>query len=337
MKITISQKGILTLAPNAIRGQQYWCPNCGQLVRICRGKAKKAYFAHQNDRQHGQGETNEHQVGKIQMLKWAKRRGWQGELEHYYPQIKQRADILLKRSTQQVIIEFQCSNLDLKRLVERNQGYAQIGIKPIWILGSPYRHRLRANRQAQFTYLDHQKPTIYFWDYQKAELIKMAGWISAKAKINPQQVSQDVYRSQFSNGKNQTVRQIVTQVYQAGHELSTSPLVAHCRETNWPFLAEPLFFWHLRQLLWIERFELGKTWLLREWLRGVDQFSAWLPLPCLTAQQRQQVHQQLIWAWTKQLLTARILKQDQHRIIYWHPPVWFPNYEAKLRALRRIK
>lgn len=69
MKIAISQKGILTLAPNAIRGQRYWCPDCGQLVRICRGKAKQAYFAHQNNRQHGQGETNEHQVGKAQMLK----------------------------------------------------------------------------------------------------------------------------------------------------------------------------------------------------------------------------------------------------------------------------
>ncbi|HJA72656.1 MAG TPA: competence protein CoiA [Candidatus Limosilactobacillus faecipullorum] len=337
MKIAISQKGILTLAPNAIRGQRYWCPDCGQLVRICRGKAKQAYFAHQNNRQHGQGETNEHQVGKAQMLKWAQSRGWQVDLEHYYPQIKQRADLLLKRSNLQVVIEFQCSNLGLKRLVERNRGYAQIGIKPIWILGSPYRHRLQAKRQAQFTYLDQQKPTIYFWDYQEARLIKMRGWIFPKPKVNLHQVSRDVYGCQFNFGKNQALRQITAQTYQAGHDLSTCPLVAHCRETNWPLLTEPLFYWHLRQLLLLEQFRLGRVWQLQEWLRWVNFNSSWLPLPCLTNQQRQLVHQQLIWAWTRQLLSAKILKLDQRRLIYWHLPNWFSNYEAKLRAMKRIK
>src|SRR5699024_9004915 len=52
------------------------------------------------------------------------------------PQIRQRPDILLQINQKKVAIEFQCAKVQAEQIKQRKEGYKELGIIPIWILGA---------------------------------------------------------------------------------------------------------------------------------------------------------------------------------------------------------
>lgn len=309
MKIALNQMGHLVRAEEATRGHQYVCPACQAPVRFCQGRKKVPYFAHQCAHR-GEGETDEHQLGKEQLYRWAELRGWQPQLEVYLPEIKQRADLLVQVGGQPIALEFQCSGLSSARLAQRNAGYRQMGIQPIWLLGSPYCRRLQRAKQAQFTHLHGGVPQLLFWDVASAQLRRWQGRVGP----SPHQLTFKVRRPRDW--------QLLNKIYTAGHLPIAVPAVARWAETNWPLTKLSLYEWHLHQLLALEQERLGRSWHLSEWLQAELNRPQWLALPSLLPAQVQALRQQLLGAWLQQLAVAGIIRLNGHQLTYQQPPRW---------------
>src|SRR5699024_6563279 len=82
------------------------------------------------------GERLYHIKGNLQIYQWLRSQYKHVYLEAFLAKIKQRPDILLKNAHRTIAVEMQCSVIDPKIIQERNQGYQNIGITPIWLLGA---------------------------------------------------------------------------------------------------------------------------------------------------------------------------------------------------------
>lgn len=121
---------------------KFYCPQCKQPLVFKIGPLKIPHFAHYSTNEcenlFSEGETEQHLKGKEQLYNFLKSKGFQVELEAYLPAIQQRPDILLKdHGGRQYAIEFQCSPISSERLTERNSGYSNENIAPIWIPLTP--------------------------------------------------------------------------------------------------------------------------------------------------------------------------------------------------------
>lgn|SRR5690625_629058 len=116
----------------------YYCPECRMKVIFRAGTKVIPHFAHQqslNCSKNG-GESLYHMKGKLQIYQWLRSQYKHVYLEAFLPEIKQRPDILLKIAQRTIAVEMQCSVIDPKIIQERNQGYQNMGITPIWLLGA---------------------------------------------------------------------------------------------------------------------------------------------------------------------------------------------------------
>ena len=337
LKQALDSTGRLVAASQARGGQDYHCPDCGRAVRLCRGKQKGAYFAHCRGGTALPGETALHQRGKQQLAAWAHSRGWQPRLEVYLPAIQQRADLLVTIRGRQVALEFQCSGLSCQRLAARNAGYRRLGIHPVWLLGPAYRRSLRAAKRAQFTQLRGGRPVLLYWQVETGRLLVEEGRIAAQAQPVVGDSLRQLARLRFGLSQTAAGRRLQTRLYQAGKAAATCPLVAHCRESDWPLVAGPLFYWHLNQLLWLTTVAPGHRWSGAAWEAAVSAQTPWLPLPCLQAAQVTNLRRQLIAAWTSELVAAGILARQPAGVCLRQAPVWFPDLVSKQAALQRLQ
>ncbi|WP_223877254.1 competence protein CoiA [Lactiplantibacillus pingfangensis] len=142
----------LIMADSAKRQVNYWCPGCHAPVRLKHGTVMVAHFAHQANEAcdtFSEGETAEHLLGKQQLAAWFAAAGYTVQIEARLPEIHQRPDVLVRLGEgQPLALEFQCSPIALEQLTQRTQGYRDHGYRVLWLLGSPYQHRLRTNSNA---------------------------------------------------------------------------------------------------------------------------------------------------------------------------------------------
>lgn len=112
---------------DAVKGLNYYCPECEKLVKIVAGNQNAHHFRHF---------PNEACVDKwnYDMSEWHK--GMQEQFDDQYREIvlerngeKHRADILKDKT----VIEFQHSPLSLKEFVERNEFYSDCDYRVVWV------------------------------------------------------------------------------------------------------------------------------------------------------------------------------------------------------------
>lgn len=118
--------------------ESFYCPVCDEKVILRVGEKVVAHFAHTanvNCPSRGGGEGAYHEQGKLQLYEWLLRQGLSVELEAYMPEINQRPDILLHHGERRIVLEYQCSRISNEEIIERTNGYKEIGVPVIWILG----------------------------------------------------------------------------------------------------------------------------------------------------------------------------------------------------------
>ncbi|GIO24417.1 competence protein CoiA family protein [Oceanobacillus sp. J11TS1] len=125
----------------------FYCPMCKERVIIRSGEKVVPHFSHLPNADcllSGGGEGLYHENGKLQLFKWLSRFNMQVELEFYFPEISQRADIFVRIGRKKIAVEFQCSRVSQEEIWQRIQGYKSLGIESLWILGAQHLKRKSA-------------------------------------------------------------------------------------------------------------------------------------------------------------------------------------------------
>lgn len=116
---------------------QFFCPQCKEPLQFKIGTIKIPHFAHYSrnscEAYFSEGESEQHLLGKEQLLNFFQSLSLQVELEPFLSSVRQRPDLLVQKNTKKYAIEFQCSPIPIERLQERNIGYRKLRILPIWI------------------------------------------------------------------------------------------------------------------------------------------------------------------------------------------------------------
>ncbi|RLL45066.1 hypothetical protein D8M04_09355 [Oceanobacillus piezotolerans] len=131
------------------RGEEFYCPECSQPVLVKSGIKVISHFAHFAEKNCSLAENGEgayHESGKIQLYNWLKKQRYEVQLEAFIPSIVQRPDILLTLYDKKIAIEYQCAQVPIEIIQNRNRGYLNAGIIPIWILGANKFIRISQNR-----------------------------------------------------------------------------------------------------------------------------------------------------------------------------------------------
>jgi len=129
-----------------LRNLPTYCPECKGRVILKMGEKKIIHFAHERKEWcsgNGEAESSYHLQGKLQLYQKLHQLNLQSQLEPYYPEIKQRADISFVYNNKQYVIEFQCAVISPQLVKKRTEGYRKMNIHPIWIIG--FRHLKKWN------------------------------------------------------------------------------------------------------------------------------------------------------------------------------------------------
>lgn len=270
--LVAKHNGQLVMANIADPGLKYSCPICDQEVRLRRGQIKVAHFAHCRGAgcSYGEGETEEHLLGKVQIYQWLAQRGIQVQVEYYLPKIAQRPDIMFQWRRQPVVIEFQCSPLSIQRISERNQGYHSLGIHPYWYLGSPYQRRLGNEKVAQFTQLINGQPGIWYWDTKqgrlKADFNHYHCSLTRRIRGTRAIINDQVQKLMFITSQRSPASQLAARVWQR-HQvpLNCCPLVCHDVNPTWPVTRQPIIYWRIKVVDWLDCQPLFTAWSYNDW------------------------------------------------------------------------
>lgn len=140
--------------------EEFYCPSCGGVLKICWGPKRQPYFKHQVFSAHLSNESSIHRQGKILLARAGLAIGVPVQLEKVLSQEGQvrRVDVLIGT---QLAGEFQCSPLAIPLLKKRNDFYRQLGWQSLWVLG-PQFLRARTIAPAALKFLKyHQKLGFY--------------------------------------------------------------------------------------------------------------------------------------------------------------------------------
>ncbi|WP_070119752.1 competence protein CoiA [Bacillus marinisedimentorum] len=128
----------------------FFCPVCGNAVKMKLGKFKRWHFAHVNltscENGRGGGETEGHLEAKRQLFTRLKETGEHVMIEPYLPELQQRPDLLIIKNSVRIAVEYQNSIADSAVIQNRIQNYRRAGIKSIWLLSEDHLNRIAANR-----------------------------------------------------------------------------------------------------------------------------------------------------------------------------------------------
>lgn len=332
MLVAQSKDGLVN-AQFARPGGSYHCPACGHPVQFRQGKVKIAHFAHLPGANCSvsEGETAEHLLGKHQLRKWLSALGEDPQLEVYLPEINQRPDLLLRKS--QIAVEFQCSPLTVQRLRERNTGYRQLGIKPIWILGRPYRHRLSKAKVAQFTQYFQGEPTLWYWDTARHQLTRWQDHYQCsftRAAVN----RVTIIKRQVDHLLRQPPKDLTAfkaLVASCGQQVPAyCPLVCHDTVPSWPLTSTPLVYWRIVVVARLNCQPLFTSWSPRGWQRWLVTCGQpfWLAFACIELPFELVTRQ-----FSTELEVAGVIGRISGQVVLLFHPRWFTNLEEKFRCL----
>ncbi|GGA74078.1 competence protein CoiA [Ornithinibacillus halotolerans] len=176
-----------------LRNMDFYCPTCEERVIMKAGSKIIPHFAHYSKSNCPASEGGEgayHEKGKLLLFNWLLSQGLNVSLETYIRDINQRADILLTINKKKIAIEYQCTKIPIKEILNRTEGYLDYQIQPIWILGANQFHR-RSNNQitvnAFHLQLLHQfkefnLPALFFYDPQTNTFIQATNLIHINSK-----------------------------------------------------------------------------------------------------------------------------------------------------------
>ena len=187
MYAALNQQGKLVYAVQVTQsqGQTWYCPTCHQEVVLRGGQTQKAHFAHRQGKcQSNATENNatqsiqspvesaEHQAAKRLIGRMYQDMGEPVELEHYFMETGQYADVYLPRT--QAVIEYQRSVLSEKTFGMRHRQYVSLGITPCWVFDAQILDDAAKTRWKQ-TVLQYSSEWGYLWKCLdvKAKQMKM--------------------------------------------------------------------------------------------------------------------------------------------------------------------
>jgi len=136
------------------RSENFYCPVCDERVILKAGQQVIPHFAHFSHKvcpTSSGGEGPYHEQGKLILYEWLSKQNLKVQLEAYIPDIKQQPDLLVTINRRKIAIEFQSSRISTKIIQQRNLGYLQANIQPIWILSA----RQFKQRSANVIHVDH--------------------------------------------------------------------------------------------------------------------------------------------------------------------------------------
>lgn len=174
---------LITLSKDELelhRKTSFYCPCCQGRVYVKAGRIKIPHFAHASYETCDfatEGESQEHLQGKKQLYEWLIEQGLDVEIEKYFPQFKQRADLYFESRGKKYAIEFQCSIITLEDIKRRTQMYFHHHITPIWILNS---------RLLKSKYQNEYALTPFQW------------YVSSGSKLAPRLLSYSPSQRQFT-------------------------------------------------------------------------------------------------------------------------------------------
>ena len=139
-------------ASEAKKGVDYHCPECNGRVRLRGGQIRQLHFYHLQDarscRQNGKSLTHLRLQKLLASLLSA-------ELEYRFPSIKRIADVYSPKKS--LVVEVQCSSISLEEMESRNQDYASLGLRVVWVL----LNRRFSNHHFSFTHYFTNGYTLY--------------------------------------------------------------------------------------------------------------------------------------------------------------------------------
>ncbi|HSW72853.1 MAG TPA: competence protein CoiA family protein [Chlamydiales bacterium] len=127
----LGDKGNLAIH-EAVKGEDYLCPGCGEVVRARKGKIKQPHFYHikKNRVCREANKSLAHLQMQEYLLKTLPKN--EAEMEHTFPQIQRIADVFWKE--QKIVFEIQCSPISIEEAQKRNLDYGSLGLTVIWLL-----------------------------------------------------------------------------------------------------------------------------------------------------------------------------------------------------------
>ncbi|MEJ6400810.1 competence protein CoiA [Nicoliella lavandulae] len=354
MLIAFNKNKKLVQAQDAHRKETFFCCACMELVTLKAGRHKVAHFAHQKGSECeklGEGETQEHLLGKQQLFHFFKIHN--PRLEHYFANIKQRPDLLLDNNQ---IIEFQCSPISSRRLKERLTGYQKISHISNWILGKPYlKQKHSFKKLIQFMrYQVNLGFYIMYWDVDQSKLLIQHHIKSYLGKLiyewhtidnlddltmfinNPINVCNQrnhliadlkhhtiSIQKQLSLGSSSLIR-IQNLCYQNGYNFGGYPL-----ELDYPYYEPPLWghqlnYIKIKLLLYLK---LNLTMSKKSFLEMFDlltEFPLMIDVKVING-----FKMQLLSSWVK----LGIIMIDGNLVKLNQMPNWFESYDQKLAAI----
>jgi len=158
----------------SLRSETFYCPECKAKVILRAGTKVIPHFAHQKSSTctiSHHGESVYHQQAKFLLYEWLRRQQFQVALEKHISSINQRPDIFLTIRNTSIAIEFQSSSVPIHTIQQRNEGYTNAFIHPIWIVSAKKLHRLtsktfRVSYFYQQLIFHHKKsavPTLFYF------------------------------------------------------------------------------------------------------------------------------------------------------------------------------
>ncbi|MBS0622365.1 MAG: hypothetical protein JSR80_05360 [Verrucomicrobia bacterium] len=145
----------------ADRKCEYFCPSCRAPLRLRAGTVRCRHFYHPRTR-HCKGKSLPHQQTQAHLLS----RLTNARVEHPFPQIGRIADVYWEN----FVFEVQCSPISADEVQKRNEDYAKLGLRVVWILHDRRFNRLKvtpaelflADQPHHFTNIDKEgKGEIY--------------------------------------------------------------------------------------------------------------------------------------------------------------------------------
>ncbi|MCY9807591.1 competence protein CoiA family protein [Lentilactobacillus senioris] len=348
----------LVLASEVKNTQDFICPGCLQLVLLRRGSVKIAHFAHLKSgcNMFAENESQLHLGGKKSLLQMAQNWDPAAQLETTFDEVKQRADIYLP--TVKLALEYQCSPINQDRLQQRTQGYSQMGVQVVWILGNPYlSQRLTTQTLTKFARFDVNLGFyLVFWDAKRtrfvlwADIIEVAGQYEYHESqyVSYQELKQFLQQCSFYQRrvtlkeklkqlttinnqiqmKNKTLVFMVTQCYQVGRILPACPLICHPSEAQFPIFGCQTLFWRI--LVTIKMFERDSQGILKTELNQI--YTETIQEYGLTFYQIinfKRFYRLAFLQYLQELTAAGYLKQTYDKVIIIKRPEWFEDWEQK--------
>ncbi|WP_262315552.1 competence protein CoiA [Lacticaseibacillus parakribbianus] len=319
------------------------CPACRRPVGIRNGRVMPAHFYHLGPPcAASEPESAEHLAGKLWLMAYGQRRGFKPVLEQYYPQVRQRADVVWQQAGRALALEFQCSPISLERLAERSEGYRRLGVPVVWIMGKRYFARQPKALQAKFLawsrrhgwhlwFLDVRADRLVLWQLAQGLLVT---WYRPTASRRFRQATGPLpTKAALGVATALRHREPKAMALQAAsatqhRNLAGVPWLVHAAPTG--LIGLPLPEWQLRAW-WLLTFDaapdIKKAAEAAFWQRFAADRTPLVSAGALLAAVAAQWHR---------VLTASGAWQSTATGWQWRqPPAWYPTLEAKLAAVGR--